>query len=98
VFTTHAPHAEVILTYVPLRPRVGGIGSVLVDTKAKGVRFGKRSRFMSGEEWAQIYFENVFVPAEMVVLKEADSRSRSPVQRRAHRQRVTLARARALRV
>jgi len=25
---------------------------------------------MSGEEWAQIYFENVFRSAEMVVLKE----------------------------
>jgi alkylation response protein AidB-like acyl-CoA dehydrogenase len=70
VFTTHAPHAEVILTYVRYGPGVGGIGSVLIDTKAKGVRFGKRSRFMSGEEWAQIYFENVFVPSEMVVLKE----------------------------
>jgi alkylation response protein AidB-like acyl-CoA dehydrogenase len=70
VFTTHAPHAEVILTYVRYGPGVGGIGSILVDTKAKGVRFGKRSKFMSGEEWAQIYFENVFVPAEMVVLKE----------------------------
>ncbi len=70
VFTTHAPHAEVILTYVRYGPGIGGIGSVLVDTKAKGVRFGKRSRFMSGEEWAQIYLENVFVPADMVVLKE----------------------------
>ena len=70
VFTTHSPHAEVILTYVRYGPGVGGIGSVLIDTKAKGVRFGKRSRFMSGEEWAQIYFENVFVPADMVVLKE----------------------------
>src|SRR5258706_438790 len=70
VFTTHAPHAEVILTYVRYGPGVDGIGSVLVDTKAKGVRLGKRSRFMSGEEWAQIYLENVFVPADMVVLKE----------------------------
>jgi alkylation response protein AidB-like acyl-CoA dehydrogenase len=70
VFTTHAPHAEVILTYVRYGPGVDGIGSVLIDTKAKGVRFGKRSRFMSGEEWAQIYFEDVLVPAEMVVLKE----------------------------
>src|SRR2546430_6359303 len=70
VFTTHAPHAQVILTYVRYGPGVDGIGSVLVDTKAKGVRFGQPSRFMSGEEWAQIYFENVFVPADMVVLKE----------------------------
>jgi len=70
VFTTHAPHADVILTYVRYGPGAGGIGSVLIDTKAKGVRFGQRSKFMSGEEWAQIYFENVFIPAEMVVLKE----------------------------
>ena len=70
VFTTHAPHAQVILTYVRYGPGAGGIGSVLIDTKAKGVRFGRRSKFMSGEEWAQIYFENVFVPAEMVVLKD----------------------------
>jgi alkylation response protein AidB-like acyl-CoA dehydrogenase len=70
VFTTHAPHAEVILTYVRYGPGVGGIGSLLIDTNAKGVRFGRRSRFMSGEEWAQIYFENVFVPADRVVLKE----------------------------
>ena len=70
IFTTHAPHAEVILTYVRYGPGADGIGSVLIDTKAKGVRFGKHSRFMSGEEWAQIYFEDVLVPAEMVVLKE----------------------------
>ncbi|HYA46803.1 MAG TPA: acyl-CoA dehydrogenase [Burkholderiales bacterium] len=70
VFTTHAPHAEVILAYVRYGPGVGGIGSLLIDTKAKGVRLGRRSRFMSGEEWAQIYFDNVFVPADMVVLKE----------------------------
>ncbi len=70
VFTTHSTHAQVILAYVRYGPGVDGIGSLLVDTKAKGVRFGKRSKFMSGEEWAQIYFENVFVPADMVVLKE----------------------------
>jgi alkylation response protein AidB-like acyl-CoA dehydrogenase len=70
IFTTHAPHAEVILTYVRYAPGVDGIGSVLIDTKAKGVRFGKRSKFMSGEDWAQLYFEDVYVPPEMVLLKE----------------------------
>src|SRR5262245_35020047 len=38
VFTTHAPHAEVILTYVRYSPGTDGIGSLLIDTKAKGVR------------------------------------------------------------
>jgi alkylation response protein AidB-like acyl-CoA dehydrogenase len=70
VFTTHAPYADVILAYVRFGPGVGGIGSVLIDTKAPGVRFGQRSKFMSGEDWAQVYFEDVMVPADMVVLKE----------------------------
>jgi len=70
VFTTHAPYADVILAYVRFAPGVGGIGSVLIDTKSEGVRFGQRSSFMSGEEWAQLYFENVYVPPQMVVLRE----------------------------
>ncbi len=70
VFTTHAPYADVILAYVRFAPGVGGIGSVLIETRAEGVRFGQRSSFMSGEEWAQLYFENVYVPPEMVVLRE----------------------------
>jgi alkylation response protein AidB-like acyl-CoA dehydrogenase len=70
IFTTHSTHAEVILAYVRFGPGVGGIGSVLIDLKAPGVRFGKPSKFMSDEEWAQIYFENVFVSADNVVLKE----------------------------
>jgi alkylation response protein AidB-like acyl-CoA dehydrogenase len=70
VFTTHSAYAEVVLAYVRFGPGVGGIGSVLIDTKAPGVRFGQRSKFMSGEDWAQVYFEDVRVPPEMVVLKE----------------------------
>ena len=70
VFSTHAPYADVLLVYVRFGTGVGGIGSVLVDTKQEGVRLGKHSSFMSGEEWAQIYFEDVLVQPEMVVLKE----------------------------
>jgi alkylation response protein AidB-like acyl-CoA dehydrogenase len=70
IFTTHSTHADVMLAYVRFGPGMGGIGSVLIDTKAPGVRFGKPSKFMSQEEWVQSYFENVFVPADMVVLKE----------------------------
>ena len=68
VFTTHAPYADVVLVYVRFGPGVDGIGSVLVDAQASGVKLGKRARFMSGEEWAQLYFDDVFVPAGMVVL------------------------------
>lgn len=70
IFTTHGPHASVILTYVRFGPGTGGIGSVLIDTKADGVKLGKRSAFMSGEEWVEIFFDNVFVADDMVVLGE----------------------------
>ena len=70
VFTTHSAYADVILTYVRFGPGVGGIGSVLIDTKAKGVIRGKASAFMSGEEWAELKFDDVHVPADMVLLGE----------------------------
>ncbi|TMH18072.1 MAG: acyl-CoA dehydrogenase [Betaproteobacteria bacterium] len=70
IFTTHSTHADVILTYVRFGPGVAGIGSVLIDLKAPGVRLGKPSKFMSDEEWAQIYFDNVFVPADGLLLKQ----------------------------
>jgi len=70
VFTTHSAYADVYLAYVRFGPGVGGIGSVLIDTKAEGVKFGQHSKFMSGEDWAQVYFDNVYVPPEMLVLKE----------------------------
>ena len=68
IFTTHSAYAEVFLVYVRFSPGVGGIGSVLVEKK--DVRLGKTSRFMSGEEWAQIYLDDVYVPPENVLLGE----------------------------
>ena len=74
VFTTHAWYADVILAYVRFGPGVGGIGSVLIDTRADGVTFGEKTAFMSGEEWAQSFFDNVYVPPENVLLKEGGFR------------------------
>jgi alkylation response protein AidB-like acyl-CoA dehydrogenase len=68
IFTTHSAYAEVFLVYVRYAPGVGGIGSVLVEKK--DVRLGKASRFMSGEEWAQIYLDDVYVAPENVLLGE----------------------------
>ncbi len=70
VFTTHSAYAEVILAYVRFGPGVGGIGSVLIQRDSPGVRRGKPSTFMSGEEWAELHFDNVHVPREMVLLGE----------------------------
>jgi alkylation response protein AidB-like acyl-CoA dehydrogenase len=70
LFVTHSGYADLVLTYVRFGEGVGGIGSVLVDTKAKGFQRGKPSSFMSGEEWAEIRFDDVFVKDDMVLLKE----------------------------
>jgi alkylation response protein AidB-like acyl-CoA dehydrogenase len=70
IFTTHAQYADVMVTYVRYGPGVGGIGSVLIELNAPGVSRSKPSRFMNGEEWVTTRFDNVFVPAENVLLKE----------------------------
>ena len=70
VFTTHAQYSDVMVTYVRFGPGVGGIGSVLIERNAPGVKQGKPSLFMNGEEWVTTYFDNVYVPPENVVLKE----------------------------
>jgi alkylation response protein AidB-like acyl-CoA dehydrogenase len=68
IFTTHSAYADVFLVYLRFGPGVGGIGSVLIEKK--DVRLGKASRFMSGEEWAQIYLDGVRVPDDNVLLGE----------------------------
>jgi alkylation response protein AidB-like acyl-CoA dehydrogenase len=68
VFTTHGLHATVFLVYVRFGPGVDGIGSVLIERGAEGFSFGKPSRFLSGEDWNTLYFDNVRVRPENVVL------------------------------
>ena len=70
VFTTHASYADVMVTYVRYGPGVGGIGSVLIPLKAEGVKQGKPSYFLNGEEWVTTWFDNVHVPPENVLLRE----------------------------
>lgn len=69
IFTTHSMDATALLCYCRFGPGIEGIGSVMIDLKAPGVTFGKPSRFMTGENWRQIYLENVLVPSEDIVLK-----------------------------
>ncbi|HET7730158.1 MAG TPA: acyl-CoA dehydrogenase [Usitatibacter sp.] len=68
IFSTHSPEAELFLVYVRFGPGVGGIGSVLLERGTPGFTIGKPSRFMNGEEWSQLYFEDCRVPAANVLL------------------------------
>lgn len=68
IFTTHGLHATVFLVYVRYGPGTGNIGSVLIERGQEGFSFGKPVRFLSGEEWNPLFFDNVYVPREKVLL------------------------------
>lgn len=68
IFTTNGLDANLFLVYVRYGPGVGGLGSVLIQRGTPGVEFGKPVGFLSGERWNPIYFDNVFVPKENVLL------------------------------
>lgn len=74
VFTTHGRYADVLLAYVRYGPGIDGIGSVLIERGMDGFTTGNGVNFMSGEEWAQLYFDNVYVGPENVLLKEGGFR------------------------
>ena len=62
------PHADQYLVYVRYGPGVEGIGSVMIRRGAPGFTMGKTAHFMSGAHWAPLYFDNVYVPPEDVLL------------------------------
>nr|WP_314437273.1 acyl-CoA dehydrogenase family protein [uncultured Brevundimonas sp.] len=68
IFTTHGLHATVFLVYVRYGPGTGNIGSVLIERGQEGFTFGKPVRFLSGEDWNPLFFDNVYVPKEKVLL------------------------------
>ena len=68
IFTTHGTHATVFLVYVRYGPGTGNIGSVLIERGQEGFTFGKPIRFLSGEEWNPLFFDNVYVPKDKVLL------------------------------
>jgi alkylation response protein AidB-like acyl-CoA dehydrogenase len=68
LFSTFSPDAAIFLVYVRYGPGVGGIGSVIVERDTPGFTIGRPSRFMSGEEWCELHFDNCRVPAENMLL------------------------------
>jgi alkylation response protein AidB-like acyl-CoA dehydrogenase len=68
LFSTFSPDAAIFLIYVRYGPGVGGIGSVIVERGTPGFNIGQPSRFMSGEEWCELHFDNCRIPAENVLL------------------------------
>ncbi|NVK20575.1 MAG: acyl-CoA dehydrogenase family protein [Methylocystaceae bacterium] len=70
IFGTHSSEASVFLVYCRFGPGVGGIGSVLVERDQEGLTIGQPSMFVNGESWSQLYFDDVYIPKENVLLGE----------------------------
>ena len=68
VFTSNSPDADIFLIYVRYHQGINGIGSVIMDTSMPGFSKGKSSKYTNGEEWCGLYFDNVYIPEENVLL------------------------------
>ena len=68
VFTSNSPDADIFLIYVRYHEGISGIGSVIMDTSMPGFSKGKSSKYTNGEEWCALYFDNVYIPEENVLL------------------------------
>ena len=68
IFTSHSSEATLFLVYLRFGPGTEGIGSVLVERDIPGLAFGKASRFMSGEPWRPLFFEDCLVGPDQVLL------------------------------
>jgi len=70
VFGSHSPEADLFLVYVRFGSGINGIGSVIVERDREGFTQGRPVRYLGGEQWAQLYFDDVYIGAENVILGE----------------------------
>jgi len=68
VFGTHSAEASLYLVYLRFGPGIEGIGSMLIERGTPGFTVGQASRFLNGEEWSALYFEDCRVPKENLLL------------------------------
>ena len=68
VFGTHSAEASLYLIYLRFGPGLDGIGSMLIERGTPGFTVGSPSRFLNGEEWSTLYFENCRVPQANLLL------------------------------
>lgn len=68
IWGTHSVDATLYLVYVRFGPGTQNIGSVLVERGTPGLTVGTPSSYMSGEQWAQLYFDDCWIPKGNVLL------------------------------
>jgi len=68
VFGTHSSEASLYLIYLRFGPGIDGIGSILIERGTPGFTVGQPSRFLNGEDWSTLYFEECRVPKGNLLL------------------------------
>ncbi|MBZ9719210.1 acyl-CoA dehydrogenase family protein [Mesorhizobium sp. AD1-1] len=67
-FTTNSDHSAFFVVYCRFGPGLEGIGSIILERGAEGFSIGEPSYFLNGEAWCPLYFDDVFIPPENVLL------------------------------
>jgi alkylation response protein AidB-like acyl-CoA dehydrogenase len=68
VFIGNSEYADVIVLYVRFGPGIDGIGSVLIEDGMEGYTKGAPTPYLNGERWVAMFFDNVYVPKDRVLL------------------------------
>ena len=68
VFGTNSGDAEVFLIYLRFGPGTEGIGSALIEKGTAGFEIGPGYRYMNGESWSPLYFDNCRIPKANILL------------------------------
>lgn len=68
IWSTHSVDATLYLVYVRFGEGTKNIGSVLVERGTPGFTVGKPAEYMSGEQWAPLFFDDCRVPQENILL------------------------------
>ena len=68
IWSTHSVDATLYLIYVRFGPGTENIGSVLIERDTPGFTVGKAADYMSGEQWAPLFFDDCRIPKENVLL------------------------------
>jgi len=70
IFTTHGGSADYFVVWVKFGERTRDAGAVLVERGAPGFTVDASHRYMSGERYGMLYFDDCRVPAENVLVPD----------------------------
>jgi alkylation response protein AidB-like acyl-CoA dehydrogenase len=68
VFGSNTAEADVFLIYLRFGPGIDGIGSAIVERGTPGFEIGPSYRYMNGEDWAPLYFQDCRIPTANILL------------------------------